>query len=193
MKKILLIALILFFTDRAITAQNYFQPALTYNSFFSSMRKTGNEFYKNNTQTLMCNTVNLKHISIDSAVTDLFKKSRKQKTTAIIMACGGGVLFITGVITGVNKGEKEIIGLFTPYNEVQNYTAQTILLIAGGGAVLGSIPLFIAASRNLHKAKLMLSNQKTSYVKPPNVGKNITASLCKYLLENNFCFFVIGN
>lgn len=104
---------------------------------------------------------------------DLFKKGRNQKNAALIMLCGGGALVITGIIAGVNKAEKEIIGLITSNPPAKNYTAENILLIVGGGALLGSIPLFIASSRNLHKARLMISNQKTSHALPQNIGKNI--------------------
>ena len=71
---------------------------------------------------------------------DYLQKSKKQKTTAWLLLGGGAAVAVGAALLDVssdwNKSE-------TPY---------LIALSAGGAAMIGSIPLFIAAARNKRKA-----------------------------------------
>jgi hypothetical protein len=174
MKKIIIILLLLCCKVCAAKAQMVNNIITENKSVINNLTGTDNGIYQSLNYLAKDEFLQFKNSRFYNENNDLFKKGRNQKKAALIMLCGGGALVITGIIAGVNKAEKEIIGLFTPNPPAKNYTAENILLIAGGGAVLGSIPLFIVSSRNLHKARLMISNQKTNYVIPKNVDKNIT-------------------
>ena len=53
-------------------------------------------------------------------------------------------------------------------------TTPVVFLIAGAASGIVSIPFMIMASVTGHKAKLMLTNQKTGFGVPPHVSKDIT-------------------
>ena len=97
--------------------------------------------------------------------TDYFKKSKNQKTAAWILLGGGFALSTTSVLLASPKVEEDYINIFAgvflaepaPGN---NYTAETILLVAGTAAMLGSIPLFIASGKNKKRAMNMAMNIK---------------------------------
>ena len=173
MKKVIFICIILLLSICIASAQ-------VYNTLATQIKGSNNDVrVNNNIYSSTSFTVNKKLLQLESSnfysdSVDLFKKSRNQSKAAFIMLGGGGALLLTGIITSIVKAGREFVGLFDPNEEVKNYTVETLLLVVGGAAVIGSIPLFVAASQNKHKAKLLISNQKTSYIMPPNVGKNIT-------------------
>jgi hypothetical protein len=72
---------------------------------------------------------------------DYLKKSKNQKTTALVFLGGGAVLIGAGIITGSRE-------------EVSFNAAATAVVVAGIGvlSVVGSIILFNASSRNHRKA-----------------------------------------
>ena len=63
----------------------------------------------------------------------------------------------------LKKGVRDLTTIFTlglVAPEKQKHSASgPILAIAGTGAMLGSIPLFLGASKNKRKANLMLKNE----------------------------------
>jgi len=75
------------------------------------------------------------------------KKSKNQKTIAWIMAGGGVALAVAGFVVGTVDAVDD--GLSGSDN---NNAAGTIMLVAGTASALGSIPLFISASKNKKKA-----------------------------------------
>jgi uncharacterized membrane protein len=94
-------------------------------------------------------------------------KSKHQKTAAWIMLGGGTTLLIVGGIVAAH-------GLFdifsSPDKASNNPGIGGILGITGVVAMLGSIPLFIASSKNKHKAmSLTFANQPL-----PALVRNIT-------------------
>lgn len=101
---------------------------------------------------------------------ELKHKSKKQKTAAWICLGGGLALFTTGIIIDV---------IYLPVSIIDNSeplpASAQIAGFAGFAGITASIPLFIAASKNKHKAKLMLTNQKTAIGLPIAVPKNITS------------------
>ncbi|MEP7255831.1 MAG: hypothetical protein ABI666_08630 [Ferruginibacter sp.] len=80
------------------------------------------------------------------------QKSKNQKTGAWVLAGSGAGLFVAGIIVSVSNSSKSVVNAYTLQSDNTNYTAGTVLLITGAAAALGSIPLFIASSRNKHKA-----------------------------------------
>lgn len=95
-------------------------------------------------------------------------KSKHQKTAAWILLGGGWAVGMTGLIVGlhgladINTGQPDKVG-----NNIGN---GGLLVLTGGAAMLGSIPLFAAASKNKRKAmSLSFTNQPT-----PALVKNIT-------------------
>lgn len=111
---------------------------------------------------------------VQLTATELFSKAKKQKTAAWICVGSGAAMVITGVIVGTHKAEGDIVSIFALEQPHQNYTSANVLLVLGGATGLASIPLFIAASRNNQKARLMIANQKTAFGIPKNVSKTIT-------------------
>ena len=105
---------------------------------------------------------------------ELFSKAKKQKTAAWICLGAGGAMLITGTIIAANKVEDDLVSIFFSDQPEQDHSGETVLLLVGGSAAIASIPLFVAASRNRFKARLMIANQKTAFGVPKAVSKNIT-------------------
>ena len=84
---------------------------------------------------------------------DFLQKSKNQKTGAWVLVGGGGGLLIVGAIISFTNSTSEALDAIT-LQEVKekDKTLQTVLMVTGGAAILGSIPLFVASSRNKHKA-----------------------------------------
>jgi hypothetical protein len=97
--------------------------------------------------------------------TDYLKKSKSQKTAGWILLGGGFALTTTSVLIAAPKATEDLaygLGGFlsgepAPEND---YTAENILLVTGTAAMLGSIPLFIAAGKNKKKALNMSTTIK---------------------------------
>ena len=98
-------------------------------------------------------------------------KSRNQKTGAWVLMGLGFAGLVSGIIIDVNHADDNLYSTFTTGKT--NNTG-TIIAIAGGGMMLGSIPLFIASARNKSKAKLSVSTQNTNLGIPKGINKNVT-------------------
>src|SRR5688500_2036679 len=79
--------------------------------------------------------------------TDYLKISRTQKTAARILLTGGWVLSTAGISTALQD-----VYLFSIDESAPNYKKGMVMFYTGGAAILGSIPLFIAGSKNKRKA-----------------------------------------
>lgn len=89
--------------------------------------------------------------------TDYLKKSKSQKTAAWILLGGGTLLATIGAgITTADATEVVLTGLFTG-EEAHTSSAGPILSLVGLTAMVGSIPLFIAARKNKKKAAASFS------------------------------------
>src|SRR2546423_4343201 len=85
--------------------------------------------------------------------TDYFKKSKNQKTVAWLMAGGGFVFMGIGTAIGLGDLENGLSNILTPdYTYHDHSTASSIFIITGVASFIGSIPLFISAKHNKHKA-----------------------------------------
>ena len=103
--------------------------------------------------------------NVPAVKTDYLKKSKNQKTAAWILLGGGFALSTTSILVASPKATEDLtyglggflVGQPAPEND---YTAESILLVTGTAAMLGSIPLFIASGKNKKKAMNMSANIK---------------------------------
>jgi len=149
MKKIILIASLILFTGSFIKAQN--NPA--FNTGFASQTLIESGFVLN---TSYSDTPVNNH--------DLYLvKSKNQKTTAWVLLSGGVALMSTALLIGNRQNSS--------FDE-----AGTGAVIGGIGvlAAIGSIPLFISSSKNMSRAQLSVSSQKTAEGIPGNISRKIT-------------------
>lgn len=94
--------------------------------------------------------------SAPAVQTDFLRKSKQQKTGAWVLLGSGFVASTIGILTATLKAAEDVAGIYTgifsgnpqPQN---NYTVETILLVSGVTAMLSSVPLFVAASKNKRK------------------------------------------
>lgn len=112
---------------------------------------------------------------------DYLRKSKKQKTAALVMLIGGAVATTIGV--GVALGGGLDCAWGDP-NCGKNQTLADILIYSGSAAILGSIPLFIAAGRNKKKAmSLSVCGQPTPWITKNNpVYKTVPSITLKIAL-----------
>ena len=83
--------------------------------------------------------------------TDYLKKSKNQKTAAWLLLGGGATVSLIGIAVEVNSANNALIDLFTLQPTTSSSSSGGVLFFTGGAAMLGSIPLFIASSRNKRK------------------------------------------
>lgn len=97
-------------------------------------------------------------------------KSKHQKTLAWVLLGGGGALFAIGGIIGVHVVSNVLSGQFEKADN--NVGPAVILDIVGGVSMLGSIPLFIIASKNKRQAMSMTFSSQQM----PALVQHITGS-----------------
>lgn len=102
------------------------------------------------TQTVVAQSTDQPVLSKD----DYLKKSKNQSTAAWILVGGGAAMVSVGTIIGITDGAKALGSIFSGETEEPS-NAGPILFYTGAAAMLGSIPLFIASSRNKRKANSM--------------------------------------
>ena len=101
-------------------------------------------------------------------------KAKKQKTAAWICLSGGFLMMSTAAVIGGTKATGDLVSTLIFGEEDQsNYAGETILAVLGGAAMLGSIPFFIGAANNKHKARMLMTEQKTAIGLPIAVPKTI--------------------
>src|SRR5689334_4758796 len=82
-------------------------------------------------------------------------KSKHQKTTGWILLGGGTALAAAGLIKASSDLDKDPFGTLTG-----DHVGGALLTIAGGAAMLASIPCFIASGKNKRKASVAFSTEK---------------------------------
>ena len=152
---------LIFFTALCIStmAQSHQTPAInsSLTACNTSHLTTGNIFFKN---------------GFDDPITkdhDFYiQKSKNQRTAGWVLLSAGVGLSGIGLLIGTNRNAS--------FDQ-----AATGAVITGIGALSGiiSIPFMIMAGVNKHKAKVMLTNQKTGFGLPPNVSKDIVGITVK--------------
>jgi hypothetical protein len=119
-------------------------------------------------------TLNMNMHKVDA--NSLFQKSIRQKTAAWLLLGGGAGITIVGLaIMPPMNFEWTLGGVGTAPVEHKHSTAGPILAIAGTGAMLGSIPLFITSAKNKRKANLMLINENVFFNPRLNIKEHIVA------------------
>jgi folate-dependent tRNA-U54 methylase TrmFO/GidA len=84
--------------------------------------------------------------------TDYLKKSKKQNTNGWILLGSGFAVAAAGVIVGITGTVEEFAGIFTG-EESNTFETGAVMSYIGAAAMLGSIPFFIASSKNKRKAR----------------------------------------
>ncbi len=96
---------------------------------------------------------------------DYQSKSKKQKKTATILLAVGAGLIVTSVV--IPKGELTYDGicvLGVCDDKYKNDGIKSAFFIAGGISALGSIPFFIASSKNRKRANALSASFKTDNI-----------------------------
>lgn len=107
-------------------------------------------------------------------------KSKHQKTAAWILLGGGTTLFIVGGIIA-SQGLADIFTL-DPDKGSNTLGIGGVLAATGGAAMLGSIPFFIAASKNKYKAmQLTFINQPLPAIVKNMMGNTSVPSITLHL------------
>ncbi|MEO5500446.1 MAG: hypothetical protein ABIR31_03300 [Ginsengibacter sp.] len=84
---------------------------------------------------------------------DYFIKSKRQKTAAWVLIIGGGAVGLINAVIATQGITDLATGQFEEANKKLGVSG--ILDIVGLTAMLGSVPFFIASSKNKRKAKTM--------------------------------------
>ena len=92
-----------------------------------------------------------KTVTAQLTKTDYLKKGKNQKTAAWLLLGGGATVSLIGIAVEVNSANNALIDLFTLQPTTSSSSSGGVLFFTGGAAMLGSIPLFIASSRNKRK------------------------------------------
>jgi len=96
-------------------------------------------------------------LAIRPSATDYLLKSKKQKTAAWIMLGGGTLMATIGAGIGMADATEVVLTGFLTGEEAQTSSAGPMLSLIGLTAMVGSIPLFIAARKNKKKAAASFS------------------------------------
>ncbi|SRR5258706_3005319 len=84
---------------------------------------------------------------------DYLKKSKHQKTAAWILFSGGTTLTTIGCVLALNDFGTGLGNIVNPHSQsVSNGAAAAVFAVTGITSIIASIPLFISASKNKHKA-----------------------------------------
>jgi hypothetical protein len=124
----------------------------------------------------------------DSTRVDYQQKSKKQKTAAWVMLGGGIVLVSIGIVQAASNDVYDLAnGVSTAFggqNVFDDGPNGTALMVIGGAAALGSIPIFISASENAQKAARIRAqdfskssskqNRKSSFLTRKSHSKRIS-------------------
>ena len=97
----------------------------------------------------------------------LLLKAKKQNTAAWLLMAGGVGLTTAGLMIISKDAAEDLSGALTTVfslgtvvpEDKKDRAAGPILTIAGTGAMLGSIPLFVASGKNKRKATIMLKDE----------------------------------
>ena len=112
---------------------------------------------------------------------DLLKKSKRQNTTAIVLATTGSALFATGAILMLD----DLGGLFDP-GDKDNTAASEICIISGAVIAASSVPFFIASRRNKLEASRLSGLILMEKWQGPKISSTIRRSFPSVGVRLNF-------
>jgi hypothetical protein len=94
---------------------------------------------------------------------EYLKKSKRQRTGAIVMISAGGALVIAGIAVAANDLGNDLYNIFDDNASTNNHeTLSTVLAVVGVAAMLGSIGLFVSAHKNKKKAMSISFKNETA-------------------------------
>ncbi len=111
---------------------------------------------------------------------EYLKKSKSQKTGAIILISAGGAAAIAGMAIAADDLGDDLGGLFDPnYQEADSDdTVSGILFFGGVAAMLGSIPLFVSSRKNKKRAMtISFQNIPSTQIQKTMVMKKAVPSI----------------
>ncbi|TGE18944.1 hypothetical protein [Hymenobacter elongatus] len=96
-------------------------------------------------------------------------KSHRQKVAANALLIGGSVVVLTSAykMISIFNGEHSIVTVALDPNADRRFTAWSYVFTAGGGMMVGSVPLYFAARRNARAGAPHLSLQLLAQPLPP--------------------------
>jgi len=107
-----------------------------------------------------------------SIKTDYLKKSKNQKTAAWILLGGGATLTVIGGALALNNFGTGLGNILNPRPQKVNDGAATVCAVTGVVSMVASIPLFISASQNKHKAfSIAFKNDLVPQLRNYNITK----------------------
>lgn len=102
--------------------------------------------------------------------TDYLKKSKNQNTTGWVLLGGGMLLSTAGLVVGFNEVVTDIYNIFSSEPEKRSNTGE-VLFYTGLATMAGSIPFFIASSKNKKKGNSISASFKMENI--PSVVKRL--------------------
>ena len=100
----------------------------------------------------------------------LFQKGKKQKKAAVILLAAGGASALVGTVVFYSSADRFLYNIITEDKKDPAYVTGFFLMITGSAAIITSIPLFAASSRNLRKSQGSLSFDWKTVPVPVNLG-----------------------
>ncbi|MEP7108969.1 MAG: hypothetical protein ABI760_13335 [Ferruginibacter sp.] len=94
---------------------------------------------------------------------DYLKKSKGQKTGAIVLVSVGGAMAIGGIAWLANEFTQDVVDVVNPYpanNSNSGKVFSAVLIVAGVAAILGGVKLFKSSHKNKQRALSMSLNNE---------------------------------
>jgi len=98
----------------------------------------------------------------------LFKKARKQKTTAWILPGAGVGVTIAGYAIAANAVDEDVFGFTSSAAQ-----AGTVIMLAGVASMIASAPFFISSRKKREMATILLKNESKSFSRQLHYKENI--------------------
>lgn len=91
---------------------------------------------------------------------DYLAKAKRQNSTAWVLVGGGGVMTTIGLVVASNNALDELASAFSEEKNDGGFVTGVVLTITGVAMMGGSVPLFIASSRNRRMGAAMTASFK---------------------------------
>ena len=98
----------------------------------------------------------------------LFKKARKQKTTAWILLGAGAGVTIAAYAIASDAFDEDVFGFTSSAAQ-----ASTVIMLAGVASMIASVPFFISSGKKKKMATILLKNESKSFSRQLHYQENI--------------------
>jgi hypothetical protein len=102
----------------------------------------------------------------------LMIKSRHQKTGAWILMGGGFGVAMIGAVISASQLTWVVVSTFAGEQNTHTSAGANVMMLGGTVAIIASIPLFISANKNKHKAQFLMRSEKVQLTPDPRVGRS---------------------